>query len=137
MKLSDVETILKNAVAALSENGILLLEAHTFSAVKNVGEKPPFWYSSDSGLLSDQSHICLRESVWDADRKSATDRYYVVDAWSAEVTRYAQNIQAYADEEYKSLLLDCGYAEIKFDASMGTGNYESQREFIVITARKR
>ena len=51
----------KKIVEYLSEKGVLLFEAHTFSAVKNMGERPPFWYSSDSGLFSDQPCIRLRE----------------------------------------------------------------------------
>lgn len=75
MKLSDVMAILKKAVAALSEKGILLLEAHTFSAVKNMGEKLPFWYSSDRGLFSDQPRICLRARALDCvGRATGVDR---------------------------------------------------------------
>jgi len=51
------------------------------------------------------------------------------------VSRYAQSFQAYTDEEYTSLLRDCGFAEITFFPALDGGPGEGQSELQVIVAR--
>ena len=52
---SDARTILEKAHAALSPGGVLLLEPHTFAAVREMGERDAHWYSADSGVFSDRA----------------------------------------------------------------------------------
>jgi hypothetical protein len=62
----------------------------------------------------------------------------VVDAATGNVTRYASSAQAYTDEEYRSLLDACGFAEITFFPSL-TGEQPPDRYWMqhVIVARKK
>ena len=64
---SDGRSILERAHAALSDRGVLLLEVHTLSVVREIGEREPSWYTADPGLFSDGPHLCLRESSWDSE----------------------------------------------------------------------
>ncbi|MHC5059940.1 MAG: class I SAM-dependent methyltransferase [Planctomycetota bacterium] len=132
----DATAILKKANRALSEHGILLLEPHSFGVVKNIGEQPPSWYSAKSGLFSDKPHICLDESFWDEQSFTATKRYFIIDASTGDVARYATTYQAYTDQQYSSLLKECGFEAIEFYPSLGKAKEEYQDGLIVIVAKK-
>ena len=133
---SDAKAILQKAHAALSSGGALLLEPHTFSAVREMGERDAHWYSADSGVFSDSPYLCLRESFWHPDHAATTERNYVVDARSGGVTRYASSMQAYTDAEYRALLSGCGFGDIRFHPSMGGEASEQERGLVVTTSRK-
>jgi len=89
-----------------------------------------------SGLFSDKPHIYFRETFWNADSNVAVDRYYVVDAETAEVTRHTQSVQAYTDDEYRLLLNKCGFAEIEFFPSMDGSTDSPDNNLRVIFAKK-
>ncbi|HSB66724.1 MAG TPA: class I SAM-dependent methyltransferase, partial [Anaerolineales bacterium] len=109
----DAKAILEKAWRALEPNGWLLLEPHPYDVVRQLGEKPASWYSSHAGLFSDQPHLVLRENFWDENLHTATMRYYIIEARSGEVTRYAQSMQAYRDDEYRSLLSSQGFHDVQ------------------------
>jgi SAM-dependent methyltransferase len=132
---ADARRILRRAYESLAEDGLLLLEPHTFSAVQGLGEEAPSWYSAEHGLFAPSPHLCLQEGIWDADRKTATIRYYVVDAATAAVTRYAQSMQAYTNEEYAEELARAGFVEVQFLPSL-TGERAEESELMVIVGRK-
>jgi SAM-dependent methyltransferase len=130
----DAKNILAKAWQSLEPGGILLLEPHTFSQVKQMGQKPLSWYSSSSGIFSDQPYLVLQQNHWDDEQCVTTTRYYVIDAKTADVTRFAQSFQAYQDAEYKQLLSDSGFVEIKILPGL-TGE-ELTSGLIAITALK-
>ncbi len=63
-------------------------------------------------------------------------RYFIVDAETAGVIRYAASYQAYTDAEYASLLAGCGFTGIEFWPSLAGTVDESQSALMVISARK-
>ncbi|MBN1920690.1 MAG: methyltransferase domain-containing protein [Anaerolineae bacterium] len=137
----DARTILKKAHAALAPGGILLLEPHTFDMVKELGHQSPTWYTTPSGLFSDQPHLALQESFWDEERRVATDRFYIVeatpDAFTAcSIHGAASSMQAYTNEEYISLLGSCGFGAVTIYPSMGQGTGVLQRGLMVLQARR-
>ena len=134
---ADARSILTKADHALADDGLLLLEPHSFSAVKEIGEKAPAWGSGESGLFSDKPHLYLTENFWDDSTGSATVRYYIIDAASGDVTRYAQSFQSYTDDEYRSVLEKCGFDDLEFYPSLGGSTKESPGHLIAIVARKR
>ena len=115
---------------------MLLLEPHTHAAVREMGESDAHWYSAESGVFSDDPYLCLRESFWHPDHSATTERYYVVDARTGGVTKYASSMQAYTDAEYRALLADCGFGDIRFRPSMGGEGREREGGLVVITSRK-
>jgi SAM-dependent methyltransferase len=130
----DARLILQKAQAATRPGGVLLLEVHTFDTVHQMGEQPGSWYSSGSGLFSERPHLCLQENFWDEARSVATQRYFIVDAQSAQVSRFAASTQAYTLEQYQDLLKDCGYQPGQIFPSL-TGNVDpSQPDFFAILA---
>ncbi len=78
-----------------------------------MGHEPRTWRPLESGLFSERPHLYLEESHWNSDSRAATIRYDVIDAATAEVTPYAQSVQAYNDDEYCALLARHGFEEIE------------------------
>jgi SAM-dependent methyltransferase len=116
---AEARGILEKAYRALSPNGFLLLEPHAFEAVVTMGQQPSSWYSSERGLFSDKPHFCLQENFWDTEAHVAIERYYVVDAVAGEVARHSASTQAYTNEEYRSLLAECGFGQVVLYPSLG------------------
>jgi SAM-dependent methyltransferase len=133
---ADARGILNKARDALEDDGLLLLEPHTYSAVRQEGQQPSSWYSAESGLFSDRPHLCLQENFWDAERETATTRYFIIDAATGNVTQHASTMQAYTDGAYRSLLAECGFGEPEIYPSL-TGEVDSsQSGLMAIVARK-
>ena len=132
----DTRRILRKAHAALEAGGTVLLEPHTFAAVRGIGEESPSWYSSPNGLFSERPHVYLMENFWDEATHTATNRYYIVDAGSGAVTPYASTMQAYTDDEYRSLLEECGFRDVQLYPSLEGKENEHSATLMAITARK-
>ncbi len=132
----DVRTILRKAHAALNPGGMLLLEPHTFDAIKAIGKEAPAWSSAESGLFSPKPHLYLEENYWDADSRTAMQRYFIIDAATNEVTFHASTMQAYTNEEYIALLEECGFTDVEILPSLGNVEYGPQNWLLGITAVK-
>ena len=132
----DARRILQKVYQAIQTKGSLLLEVHTFEVVRQVGLQASSWYSSDSGLFSDRPHLCLQENFWDEDRSVATQRYFIVDAQTGRVTRYASSMQAYTEDQYRNVLEECGFQGIAFYPSLTGENDPTQPGLLVIVANK-
>jgi SAM-dependent methyltransferase len=126
--------ILDKAWESLKPGGLLLLEPHTYRIVQEIGRKPYSWYSSPGGLFLDEPHVVLKDNYWNPENRTATIRYYVLRAATAEVTRYAQSYQAYSNQQYRRLLLACGFTGVEFLS--GLSPVDSQDGLLVIIARK-
>ena len=133
----DIRNILAKIFLALKPSGKLILEVHTNEAVKKLGQSDPSWWSAaEMSLFSVDPHLVLTDRYWDAEHNVATIRHFVVDAATGNVIRYAQSLQAYTDDEYRSLLAETGFNEIKFYPSLiGTPDPEQEALF-VLTAVK-
>lgn len=133
---AEAKGILQKAHRALAPSGLLLIEPHTFEAVVKIAKRPSTWYSSEGGLFSDEPHLCLQESFWDAEANVAVERFYVIHAQTGEVERHAASTQAYTDGEYRSLLSECGFGEVELYPTMGEGSGSSEGDFMVVVSRK-
>ena len=133
---ADARAILKKACVALEPGGHILLEASTPDAVDQIGNQPSMWYSTDAGLFSDRPHLCLMENFWDQDSATATERFYIIDAASGQVTRHAASTVAYSDAQLQKMLREAGFRNISFHPSL-TGKEEAQsQEMVVVLAQK-
>lgn len=131
----DARAILARTARALAPAGRLLIEPHPFEAVRRSGRRAPSWYRAASGLFSDAPHLCLRESAWHADQAAATTQTFVVDAASGAIERYCETLQAYTEEEYRSLLEECGFEAVELLASMGDDAGATKDGLQVVLAR--
>ena len=133
----EARGILEKAYRALMPNGFLLLEPHTFEAVLKIGEQPSSWYSAEKGLFSDEPHLCLQENLWDAEGNVAIERYYIINAVTGEVARHSASTQAYMDDQYRSLLVDCGFSEVEFYLSLDGSTGGARSDLTVVLSQKR
>ncbi|MCL2029869.1 MAG: class I SAM-dependent methyltransferase [Deltaproteobacteria bacterium] len=107
----EARRVLEQAGAALAPGGFLLLEEHTFEAVRESGLAAPSWWpcSENEGLLFDSPHLCLQENSWDPENAQATLSYFTLDAESGEV-RFFRSVQTgYTDSNLKALLSEIGF----------------------------
>jgi len=136
----DALNILRRAHQSLSLDGCLLLEPQKYSTVEWRGKNGPSWhsYESDGGLWSDKAHICLSESFWDDETHSATERFYIIDAETGNVTSHALTTEAYTENQYKEILLKSGFENIRFFPTMAgvEAADEGQSANLAIIAQK-
>jgi len=136
VRKAEASSILKKAYAALQPGGVLLLEVSSLEAVDQIGNQPSMWYSAESSLFSDRPHLCLMENFWDEEQAIATERFYLIDAATGQVTRHAASTQAYDEEQIESLLRETGFGEVAFFPSL-TGKVESElNDFLVVAATR-
>ena len=133
---ADIQIILTKMHQALKPGGTLILEPHTFEAVQGWGTKLPSWYSQQSGLFSENPHLVLEEYFWDSACQTTTNRYFIVDATTGNVVRYAQSVQAYSQSQYQELLETCGYENIRFYPSLIGTPDPGQKALIAVLAQK-
>jgi ubiquinone/menaquinone biosynthesis C-methylase UbiE len=132
----DAKGILHKAWAALQAGGLILLEPHTFEAVREIGCASSTWSSASSGLFSTKPHLYLQENFWDEAGCTSTTRYIIIDAQNVAITRYAATMQAYSDEQYKTLLEESGFHQVEFHPSI-TGQPEPEtHSLLALTAKK-
>ncbi len=112
-KEADAGRLLAQAFAALSEDGILLMEVQTFEAVHAGGRQPHGWEALENGIFCDAPHLYLEEHAWDPASTTATTRYTIIDAATADVTEYGASVKAYTESGYHSLLQSTGFAKIE------------------------
>jgi SAM-dependent methyltransferase len=128
----NARKILMKARSALKPGGRLVLEPSPEAAIRALGVETPYWYTSHGGLFSAQPHLLLGEAFWDEPSKAATNRYYLIEG-DGTVTRYATSYQAYSDDEFASMLSECGFEDIRFWPNL-TGTGERSDSFITLTA---
>lgn len=128
--------ILAGAFAALDDGGTLLLEPHTVEGVRSMGKRAQTWSAAASGLFCPRPHLVLREHFWDATRRVATIRSYVVEAADGTVTRYAQSLQAYTLDEYRRLLATAGFRDVEAYRSLEGDVDAGQPDLLALVARR-
>ena len=133
---ADAALLVRTAHDALAPGGALLLEPQRYDAVKETGESPSTWYTAERGLFSASSHLCLEEHFWNEESRTATTRFYIVDAATGGVERHAMTVQAYTNKGYGRLLSDCGFDGGDFLDSLPGTPEDGFRELLGIVARK-
>jgi SAM-dependent methyltransferase len=111
----DARLILQNALAALAPGGFLLLEEHTFEAVRESGQAPPSWWvcPENEGLLSDRPHLCLQENSWNNGMSRATMSYFTLDAATGEARLFRSTQTGYTGARLRELLAAIGFGPPK------------------------
>lgn len=132
----EAKGILTKACYALVSNGFLLLEPHTLEKVVELGKQPTSWFATENGLFLDKPHLYLQENFWDPGSKVAIQRYYIIDTTTGEVTSNSSSTQAYTNDEYCSLLTECGFDEVVFYSAIGKSVDSYQGNLVGILSRK-
>ncbi len=135
-KPDDIRLILQKSWQALKPGGTLLLEVHSLHLIQQIGTDAPRWSASSAGLFSEKPHIYLEEGFWDETALVATRRHFVIDAASAEVTRYAASYQGYHDHQYLALLAECGFSQAHLLNSLAATPNQPRGDLLALLARK-
>ena len=133
---ADAKLTLEKACRALKPGGSLLLEVSSLDSVDQIGNQPAMWYSAESGLFSDRPHLCLMETFWDEEQLAASERFYIIDAASGQVTHHAASTQGYEEDDLQELLVEAGFTEIVMQPSMTGKDEEEVNDFWVLTAKR-
>ena len=133
---TDAEVTLAKMYAALKPGGYILIEAHTFDAVREVGSAGNSWYQSESGLFSDRPHFCLTANQWHESEAVARTRFTVIDGECSDVSIYDNTLQAYSPDDYRSLLQSGGFSQIELVPAWGNSDIQQNDTFLVLRALK-
>jgi hypothetical protein len=132
----QIEQVLHGMFAALNPGGRLVIEPQRLDAVERSGREHSNWYRAEADLFADHPHICLEEHFWDEDALVATDRYYAIDARSAEVREYHSTTQGYRQSELADLVTSVGFTNTEFHPSLtGTEEGEDPKLLVVVAQR--
>ena len=132
----DASHILTKAFDALRPGGQLLLEPHLHDSLIPAPATTNTWFTSSGGLFAPDPHLVLLEKHWDDATSILTIRYYIIDATSAAVTRYAQSMQAYTEAEYRELLSTIGFRQIEILPGLAHDRITPASDFCAIVAHK-
>jgi SAM-dependent methyltransferase len=136
----EARAILDKGYAALVSGGAILLEPQRCETVENAGRAGRSWYSCDQGggLFSARPHICIQESFWHPEAQSTTERFFIIDTETGDVTRHAMTTEAMTEEQFRGILAEAGFEDIQFFRSLAGNevNDESQSVNLTIVARK-
>ena len=133
---ADIRSILSKIRAALEPGGLILLEPHSREAVVSIGDRGRTWEALDSGLFSDRPHLYLQQAHWDEASQAATREFFVIDATSGDVARFAASYQAYSDAEYRTLLADQGFCDVAFFSSLTGEQNPTTSDLVAILGTK-
>jgi SAM-dependent methyltransferase len=113
--------LVARACRALHAGGELVLEVQTDAQVRSAEGATPTWHTAEAGLFAESPHLVLHERFWDEAARTATERWYVVDAATGSVTRFALSNVAYTRGELEALLRAAGFARVEFLDGFGGG----------------
>ena len=136
-KPAEAHLILQKACAALKPGGKILLEVHLPEVVEAMGNQPSTWYSAECGLFSAEPHLCLMETFWDAEKTVATERFFIINAASGEVTRYAASTQSYDEDELTEMLETAGFENVEMYPSLTGKASATGDDFFAVCASRR
>jgi len=128
---AETDAILTRAFLALKPDGVLLLEVNAPQTIES--ETRRTWSSAESGLFTERPHLCIEETIRDADTRTETTRWYIVDAATGDVTPYSQVIRLCSREQYERQIMRAGFRSVEVLPSLG-GSLEGH--YVTVVARK-
>lgn len=129
-------SILEKSRGSLKPGGKILLEVPGFDTVAQLGDQPSVWYSEENGVFSDEPYLCLTESFWNEEKRIAIERYYIINEIDQEIRFYLNSTNAYTDDDFRQMLKDAGFKNIKFHPSLtGAGHQQLDGMFVIIAER--
>lgn len=133
---AHAQQILAKVAQSLTPGGRLLLEPHTFGEIQATGEQPATWHSHAHSVFGATPHLWLNEYFWHEKEQAATIRYYIVDPDTAQVTAYAQSMQAYTEADYRNLLGEASFEQIRITPGWMNREDGARHDFHRITGVK-
>lgn len=108
---ADARTLINRCAQWLVPGGKLLVEVHTFEEVKRQGMAEPSWQRCPQGLFLACPHLLLTEHSWDQESQTSSALFWTIEE-NGNTTRFGNQMTAWQDDEYASLLNDGGFRVI-------------------------
>ena len=106
----DALAILRRARASVTENGCVLVELQSASAVEATGHSGASEYEQEGGLFSAGRHCCRTENRWLPDEQVAVQTFTVTELdTTAPQAIYRNTTQAWPEDAWMQLVADAGY----------------------------
>ncbi len=131
---TEARAIIERAGAALVRGGVFVIEFQTYEQIRSSGQASASWSSHETGLFSADPHLLLTESFWDESAATSTQRFYVVDAVTAAVSRHSLSNETYTDAQLETLLAEAGLVDVSFLPSL-TGEDAADGLRVVIATK--
>ncbi len=113
-----------------------MLEPQDPDTIRGAAEDTSDWSVVPRGLFASSPHLLLHERFWDEPTRTATDRWYVVDAESAAVSHYAMSTCSYTPDELSALLTTIGFKDVGRYASLaGKDEPTAPGLFVLVASR--
>ncbi len=106
---ADARAIIERCAQWLAPGGKLLLEVHTFAEVKRQGMAQASWQRCPHGLFLATPHLLLTENGWDEESQTSATQFWAIEE-NGRTTRFGNQMTAWHDDEYVSLLGDAGFS---------------------------
>jgi len=123
---------LKRLAVPLKPGGLIALEVQPFDGFAR--EDADEWQLHEASPLCDGPHFWLQQHHWDEEALAEITVYWIIDARSGDLERFAQCHQGWKDEELTEALADAGLDGAVFEPPI-TG-CDDRFEFTMVTARK-
>ncbi len=132
----EARAIPARAFDALVPGRQLLLEPQRLPTVIASGGAGLSCFAVPEGLFSTHPPLQLKDVFWDEHTRTATERFFIVDAETGEVTRRTMRVEAYSDDDYRTLIANAGFDDVQLLPSLIGIEDESQSMNMAITAHK-
>lgn len=129
-------SILTSVASALEPGGTLLLEVHTEQAIERMGCSGSRFSTHERGLFGDAPYAEFEECFWDPATRTATTRWWIIDAETAKVRLHTQTVQAYNQDAYLQLLESAGFEAVHIGPSLSGEPRDAASDLFVVTAHK-
>lgn len=111
-RTTEIRPVLTDAARHLKPSGMVLVEASTLESLREDGQRPEQWSTTQHGLFSDKPYTSLEEHFWDEPTRTCTTRYSIVDSATREVAEYSSTSQAYTEGQYRELFASAGLPRV-------------------------
>ena len=129
LKPEESGAVLRRIRAALRPGARLLLEVLDEEHLdKNDGT---WWYTDQGGLWGDFPYLHLGERHWDAERRAAIERFYILNLTTGEMQTYGLSDQAYTVDQMTGMLAGAGFAKVSVYPAWGDLAVKDAPEWVV------
>ncbi len=126
--------LLRQTANALRPGGKLAVELLDYDRIDKSNNN--WWFTDDSGLWGDRPFLNLGERFWDADQRTAIDRFHVIDLQSGASQVISLSDCGYETEEMLLLFLQTGFVDAEaFTAWDGIDLYDAEEWMTYVATR--
>lgn len=130
----ETATLLRQTAAALRPGGKLVIELLDYERIDQSASN--FWFTDDCGLWGDRPFLVLGERFWNAEQRTAIDRFHVLDLETGAMQVIGLPDCGYETEEMLLLLLECGFSSAEaYSAWDNIGLYDAEEWITYVATR--